>query len=75
MRLLRSVEPHHTKIERKYKEEVELPEIHKRIKVLKDRSRDVLHKKPSFEEILDHSQNYMKQRKEELDHRIGERLS
>lgn len=54
--------------------EVELPEIHNRINLLNNRRNDVLHKKPSYEEVLEHSSNYMRQRKETLENRINNRL-
>jgi hypothetical protein len=75
MRELQNSEPLHEKIKNKFKEEFELPEIQRKIEALKSRKNDVLHKKPTIEEVKEHNLNYMKNRKERLEERIGERIN
>ena len=72
--MLKSVEPVHRKMADKYKEEVEIPEINRRLKLLISRRNDVLHNKPSSEDIQHHSTNYLKIRREKLEERINKRV-
>ena len=73
MRRFKSVEPIYKKIANKFKNQVELPEIQERMQKLREMSRDVYHRKPSWEELRIHSKNFMIQRKQRLDYTTSKR--
>lgn len=75
MKELQNSEPLHEKLQSKFKAEFELPEIQRKIEILKSRKNDVLHKKPTIDEVKEHDLHYMKQRKERLEERISERIN
>ena len=71
---LRSLEPLHRKMESKFNNEFELPELEKRQKALEEMRHQPYHSKTDIEDINNHSIEYQKVRKEKLDERIRKRM-
>ena len=71
---LKAIEPLHNKIENRYKQEYEIPELEKRKKILEDLRNLPYHTKTDIEDINTHSVQYEKLRKAKLDERIRNRM-
>lgn len=71
---LSTLEPLHNKIEKRYIEEFEIPELEKRKKILEDLRNLPYHSKTDIEDIKKHSAEYEKLRKKRLNERMAERM-
>jgi len=68
------VDPLHKKIKDKYNEEVEFPDIQKRIQALQDRKKYVSESQPSIDQLKQHDDKYMRRRREILQEKISKRM-
>lgn len=68
------MDPLHKKIKDKYNEEVEFPDIQKRIQALKDRKKYVSESQPSIDQLKQHDDKYMRRRREILQEKISKRM-
>ena len=68
------MDPLHKKIKDKYNEEVEFPDIQKRIQALQDRKKYVSESHPSIDQLKQHDDKYMRRRREILQEKISKRM-